>query len=76
MIERFSKGVGLTDEEKRRFERNRQLISFDYIPDDIRSEIVETYLAAKPNADLNTIMEYLMSKRARQLLERVHEFKR
>lgn len=76
VVERFSKGVGLTEEEKRRFERNRQLISFDYIPDDIRSEIVEQYLTATPNKDLNTIMEYLMSKRARQLLERVHEFKR
>ena len=75
VVERFTKGLGLDKEEIRRFERNRQLISFDYITEDIKSEIVEMFLQANPNKDLNAIMNYLMGKRARQLLERIHEFK-
>ncbi len=75
VIERFKAGIGLSEEEKRRFERNRQLISFEYIPETIKQEIVSLYNATTPKKDLNRIMEFLMEKRARQLLGRVQEFK-
>lgn len=75
VIERFKTGVGLSEEESNRYIRNKTLIDFDCIPEDLRLEIISTYEKCVPVKDLNGVMNFLMSVRAKQLLERVHEFK-
>ncbi len=75
VVSRFKSAVGLSEEEIRRYERNRQLIDFDYIPKDIQDEIIRAYENTTPKTDLNGIMEYLMSKRARLLLNRLQDFR-
>lgn len=75
VVERFMAGTGLTDEEKTRFERNRRLISFEYIPDHVRDGILSAYHDTVPSADLNKVMTFLMSVKAKQLLDRIYEFK-
>lgn len=73
--EKFRNLNSLDEEELRRYKRNEQLISFEYIPENIQKDIVEMYKECKISATLNDTMEYLMSKRAKLLLERIQEFK-
>lgn len=75
VIERFKSGIGLTQEETDRYIRNKTLIDFSCIPPEVKDEIISTYEKCKPAKDLSGIMNFLISVRAKQLLERVHEFK-
>lgn len=75
VLDRFKTGVGLTQEESDRYIRNKTLIDFGCIPDSVRKDIVSAYENAEPVKDLNGIMNFLMSVKAKQLLERIHEFK-
>lgn len=75
VLERFKAGVGLTQEESDRYIQNKTLIDFSCIPDRVRNDIISAYENAKPVKDLNGIMNFLLSVRAKQLLERVQEFK-
>lgn len=56
-----------------RFERNRQLIDFDYIPEDIKIEIVNQYEIPKAGTK-QKLFKYLVSKRLTSLLECINEF--
>ena len=62
------------DDERRNWHRNVQLISFDYIPEDIKSSIVDSYLNKKPNGDKMSVMNYLMEHRCRLLLDDLQDF--
>ncbi len=75
VIERFKNGLGLTDEEKRRFERNRLMIDLSLTPTDIRDEIVANYKTADATCDLQKIMNHLIQKRCRNLLNDIQAFK-
>ena len=75
VIERFKNGLGLTEEEKRRFERNRLMIDLSLTPTDIRDEIVANYKTADATCDLQKIMNHLIQKRCRNLLNDVQAFK-
>lgn len=74
VIERFHSG-DISVEEMRNFQRNKTLVDFDCIPDDIRAEIIYTYLEDKPVKDLNKVMGYLMEKQMRLLLNNIQQFK-
>ena len=63
-----------TDTERRNWDRNEKLVLFEYIPEDIQNEIVQTYLNSKPNTDRMAIMNYLMEKRCRLLLDDLQDF--
>lgn len=63
-----------TDTERRNWDRNEKLVLFDYIPEDVQNEIVQTYLNSKPNTDRMAIMNYLMEKRCRLLLDDLQDF--
>jgi hypothetical protein len=63
-----------TDEERRNWHRNIQLISFDYIPKDIEQTIIDTYLNNKPTGDKMTVMNYLIEHRCRLLLDDLDDF--
>ena len=72
----FDKGIEAcrNDEEKRNWQRNQTLVDFNFIPEDLRQEILNDYLNNKPTADKMTIMTYLMNHRCRLLLESLEDF--
>ena len=62
------------DEELRNWSRNEKLVNFAHIPADVENEIVQTYLNSKPNNDKMMIMNYLIEKRCRLLLDELEDF--
>jgi hypothetical protein len=62
------------DEEKRNWNRNQNLVDFDFIPPDIREDIITTYINTKPKGDKMSVMNYLMKHRCRLLLEDLEDF--
>lgn len=62
------------DNERRNWDRNEQLVSFDYIPEDVETEIIEAYKSSKPVDDRMGIMNYLIEKRCRLLLDELEDF--
>lgn len=55
------------------FRRNQRLIDFDYIPDELRSKIVDDYLNFKGKSK-STFMNYLIKYRLKNLIESIGEF--
>lgn len=72
----LDKGVDAcrTDDERRNWDRNKRLVDFAYIPEDVEKEIVDTYLSSKPNGDKMTIMNYLIANKCRLLLDELEDF--
>jgi len=62
------------DDERRNWQRNTVLVDFDHIPDDVRSEIVNTYINTKPTGDKMAIMNYLIANKCRLLLDELEDF--
>lgn len=62
------------DEERRNWHRNVTLVDFDFIPEDVEKEILESYINNKPKGDRMAIMNYLMKHRCRLLLDEIEEF--
>jgi len=62
------------DDERRNWQRNTVLVDFDHIPDDVRGEIVQSYINTKPTGDKMTIMNYLIENRCRLLLDELEDF--
>ena len=62
------------DEERRNWHRNATLVDFDFIPEDVKNTIIESYINNKPKGDRMTIFNYLMSHRCRLLLDEIEEF--
>ena len=63
-----------TDEERRNWDRNESMISFDKIPGDIKQSIIDEYIGSKPKTDRMQIMNYLIQHRCRMLLDKIEEF--
>lgn len=61
-------------EMQRNYQRNRLLIDFDYIPQDITDAIIGEYLAQTPVRDKGKIFNYFMTHRMKLLMERIQEF--
>ena len=62
------------DSERRNWDRNERLISFDFIPEDVSQPIIEAYLNSKPVKDKMKIMTYLAKHRCKLLLEELEDF--
>jgi hypothetical protein len=62
------------DDERRNWDRNKRLVDFAYIPEDVEKQIVDTYLSSKPNGDKMTIMNYLIANKCRLLLDELEDF--
>lgn len=58
----------------RNYSRNRNLIDFDFIPAEIESKIIDTYLTTEPARDKGKIFNYLIANRCKLLMGRVQEF--
>jgi len=63
-----------TDDERRNWQRNITLVDFDHIPDDVRQEIVTTYINTKPTGDKMAIMNYLIANKCRLLIDELEDF--
>jgi len=63
-----------SEEERRNWDRNEQLVAFDKIPESVTSEIIDTYLNTTVNNDKMKIMNYLMENRCRLLLDEIEDF--
>jgi hypothetical protein len=72
----FEKGIDAckTDDERRNYQRNQQLVSFDFIPENISNSIISNYENSSPKGDKNSIMEYLMKHQCRLLLNEIEDF--
>jgi len=63
-----------TDEERRCWDRNEQLVDLNKIPEDLQSQILEQYLNNKPKGDKMSVYNYLIANRCNLLLNEVEEF--
>jgi hypothetical protein len=72
----FEKGIEAckNDEERRNYQRNQQLVNFDYIPEQLYKMIIYNYENTKPKGDKNSIMNYLIKNQCRLLLDEIEEF--
>lgn len=58
---------------ERNWHRNKMLIDLNYIPEDLKSDIINTYETIHP-ANKQKFMNYMIAKRLKNLLEVIHEF--
>lgn len=66
-----------TEQQLRNYNRNKILIDFACIPNQIREEILDTYVCARQKAEAtgkSKLINYLMHNRLGQLLGKVNEF--
>ena len=61
------------DEVKRNYQRNLKLIDLTYTPDELSSEILETYRES-PSGDRSQLLNYFIKKRLSTLTESIGEF--
>ena len=64
----------LTEEMKRNWDRNKQLIDFDMIPNDVINKIVDQYINYSVVNDKMKIYDYFVKNGCRLLLDRIEEF--
>jgi hypothetical protein len=67
-----SEGI-LSESLARNWDRNRQLIDLNMIPDNISKNILDTYVDTKP-ANRQQFMNYMIANRLKNLLEVIDEF--
>lgn len=62
------------DTERRNWDRNEQLISFAFIPEDVKQSIIDAYIQNKPKRDSMKLMNYLMKHKCRLLMDELGNF--
>ena len=72
-LEHDFEDVAPNDEVKRNYQRNRKLIDLTYTPEELSSEIINTYKEA-PYGDRSKLLNYFIQKRLRNLTEFIGEF--
>jgi len=72
----FEKGIDAckNDMERRNFQRNKTLIDFDCIPDDIYQKIIDEYTSYKIKGNKTKVYNYLVKNRMKLLLEDAGKF--
>ena len=63
-----------TDDERKNWHRNIQLVDFQFIPEDVSSEIINKYINTNVVNDKMKIMNYLIKNRCRLLLDNIEGF--
>ena len=63
----------LTPEEMNRFRENQRIIDLSFVPEEIRSEIIETYDSA-PTRGRAKLFEFFASRGLRELCDRIRDF--
>jgi hypothetical protein len=59
---------------KSNFERNKVLIDFDYIPEDIQKAILEEYSKAEAHYDSKGMMDYFLAHNLNEMFENLSTF--
>lgn len=72
-LEQTPEQICETEEQKKNFERNRTLIDFDYIPQEIQTNIINTF-EALPQKDRGQMLNYFMKKKLKNMMEVINEF--
>lgn len=62
------------DTERRNWQRNETMVSFQHIPQYVKDIIIEAFDSMKPAGNKNSVMSYLIKHRCRLLLDEVEEF--
>lgn len=62
------------EEQRRNWQRNQLLVDFEFIPEDVRQSVIDTYTGLKPKGDKMSIMNYLIKNKCRMLLDELEEF--
>jgi len=72
----YKKGIDAceTTMEKRNFQRNELMVSYEKIPEDVQKDILELYKNTVPTGKKSDIMAYLMKHRCRMLMDSITEF--
>lgn len=72
----FEKGTDAcrNEVERRNWDRNEMLVDLSKVPQEITTKIVEHYDSQKPKGDKMSIMNYLIEKKCRLLLDELEEF--
>jgi hypothetical protein len=65
--------VAPNDEVKRNYQRNLKLIDLTYVPEELSSEILETYRSSS-SGDRSQLLNYFIQKRLSNLTESIGEF--
>jgi hypothetical protein len=60
-------------EFKRNYERNRKLINFEYIPEEIQQNIINSY-EEKPFKDKSKLLDFFVEHKMKNMLEVIEEF--
>jgi 5'-3' exonuclease len=68
-----SKYFCTTDQLKKNFERNQKLISFDYIPEDIQEDIINTFVS-QPKKDRSQLLNYFIKNKLKNLVNEITTF--
>lgn len=63
----------MSDEVYRNYQRNKKLIDLSETPEDLKQEIINTYVSHKPNLKPK-FFNYLVKKRCKLLIECIEEF--
>jgi 5'-3' exonuclease len=58
---------------KKNYERNKMLVSFDSIPQKVRSAIINSYVD-KPNKDKSKLLNFFIEHKMKNMLELIEEF--
>lgn len=60
-------------EFKKNYERNKNLINFNFIPKEIRSAIIDNY-TNQPNKDKSKLLDFFVEHKMKNMLEVIEEF--
>jgi hypothetical protein len=63
-----------TDDERKNWHRNIQLVDFEFIPEDVSIEIINRFVTGVVVSDKMKIMNYLIKNRCRLLLDNIEGF--
>jgi hypothetical protein len=63
----------MDDEVKRNYLRNKAVIDLEEVPDRIKDQILEEYLAENPK-DRSQLLNYFIKNKLRNLMESISEF--
>ena len=58
-----------TDEERLNYERNRMLVDYDYIPQEISDKIISTYINQTHSKSKHKLLNYFLTNKMRGLVE-------
>lgn len=63
----------MNDETYRNFQRNQRIVDLDFTPDDLRSDVINSY-ENQENVPNSKVVPYLLSKKCRRLVEIAGDF--